>query len=66
MNVGQFGPVLWPCRPLCWRNAMWWAVLWGTLAMVVPLALAVADHYDSRPGIALHERTARGAGLSLD
>ncbi len=36
------------------------------LATLERIALAVADHYGSRPGIALHERTARGAGLSLD
>src|SRR2546423_4361625 len=30
------------------------------------IALAVADHYDSEPGIALHSRTARAAGLTLD
>ncbi len=30
------------------------------------IALAVADHYRSKPGIALHERAARAAGLSLD
>jgi alkylhydroperoxidase family enzyme len=30
------------------------------------IALGVADHYGSKPGIALHERAARGAGLSLD
>ena len=30
------------------------------------VALAVAEHYDSEPGIALHSRTARQAGLSLD
>jgi len=36
------------------------------LATLERISLAVADHYESRPGIALHERTARGAGLSLD
>jgi alkylhydroperoxidase family enzyme len=36
------------------------------LATLERIALAVADHYGSRPGIALHERTARSAGLSLD
>jgi len=30
------------------------------------IALAVADHYCSQPGIALHTRTARHAGLGLD
>jgi alkylhydroperoxidase family enzyme len=30
------------------------------------IALAVAEHYGSEPGIALHSRTARQAGLSLD
>jgi alkylhydroperoxidase family enzyme len=30
------------------------------------IALAVADHYASEPGLALHVRTARHAGLSLD
>jgi alkylhydroperoxidase family enzyme len=30
------------------------------------IALAVADHYRSEPGIALHSRTARQAGLALD
>ncbi len=30
------------------------------------IALAVADHHRSAPGIALHERAARAAGLSLD
>jgi alkylhydroperoxidase family enzyme len=35
----------------------------GTLERI---ALGVADHYGSRPGIALHERAARAAGLSLD
>jgi putative membrane protein len=27
---------------LCVRDGMWWAVLWGALAMLVPLALAAA------------------------
>src|ERR1700683_1351317 len=30
------------------------------------IALAVAEHYHSEPGIALHSRAARGAGLALD
>jgi alkylhydroperoxidase family enzyme len=30
------------------------------------IALAVAEHYDSAPGIALHSRAARIAGLGLD
>jgi alkylhydroperoxidase family enzyme len=30
------------------------------------ISLAVADHYRSEPGIALHSRTARQAGLGLD
>ena len=30
------------------------------------IALAVAEHYHSEPGIALHARTARQAGLGLD
>ena len=30
------------------------------------IALAVAEHYRSEPGIALHARTARQAGLGLD
>lgn len=30
------------------------------------ISLAVAEHYGSRPGIALHSRTARQAGLRLD
>ncbi|MEA2310862.1 MAG: hypothetical protein QOE28_830 [Solirubrobacteraceae bacterium] len=30
------------------------------------IALAVAEHYRSRPGIALHGRTARRAGLGID
>ncbi len=30
------------------------------------LALAVAEHYASAPGIAMHSRTARQAGLGLD
>ena len=30
------------------------------------IALAVAEHYHSQPGIAMHSRTARTAGLALD
>ena len=30
------------------------------------ISLAVAQHYDSQPGLALHVRTARRAGLSVD
>src|SRR4051794_15455651 len=30
------------------------------------ISLAVADHYESAPGLAIHERTARQAGLGLD
>src|ERR1700727_1384877 len=30
------------------------------------IALAVAEHYPSEPGIAMHSRAARGAGLALD
>jgi alkylhydroperoxidase family enzyme len=30
------------------------------------IALAVAEHYDSAPGIALHNRTSRQAGLGID
>ena len=30
------------------------------------IALAVAEHYGSQPGLALHGRTARQAGLTLD
>lgn len=36
---------------------------WATLERI---ALAVADHYHSEPGIAIHSRTARAAGLELD
>jgi alkylhydroperoxidase family enzyme len=35
----------------------------GTLERI---ALAVADHFESQPGLALHSRTARAAGLKLD
>jgi AhpD family alkylhydroperoxidase len=30
------------------------------------IALAVAEHYQSEPGIAMHSRAARGAGLAID
>jgi alkylhydroperoxidase family enzyme len=36
------------------------------LATLERIALAVAEHYDSQPGITLHSRTGRQAGLSLD
>ena len=36
-----------------------------TLATLERIALAVAEHYDSEPGIAIHSRAAR-AGLALD
>ncbi|HEU4977888.1 MAG TPA: carboxymuconolactone decarboxylase, partial [Solirubrobacteraceae bacterium] len=35
----------------------------GTLERI---SLAIAEHYESDPGIALHSRTARQAGLGLD
>src|SRR3954449_11352711 len=40
----------------------------GTLerATLERIALAVAHHYGSEPGIKLHSRTARQAGLGLD
>jgi alkylhydroperoxidase family enzyme len=37
-----------------------------TLATLERIALAVAEHYNSEPGIAIHSRTARAAGLNLD
>jgi alkylhydroperoxidase family enzyme len=37
-----------------------------TLATLERIALAVAEHHHSAPGIAMHSRTARGAGLALD
>jgi alkylhydroperoxidase family enzyme len=37
-----------------------------TLPTLERIALAVAEHYRSEPGIALHSRTARQAGLALD
>ncbi len=36
------------------------------LATLERIALAVAEHYHSEPGIAMHSRAARGAGLALD
>ncbi len=40
----------------------------GTLDLptIERIALAVAEHYDSQPGIAMHSRMARTAGLGLD
>lgn len=40
----------------------------GTLSLptLERIALAVAEHYESAPGLALHGRTARQAGLTLD
>ena len=37
-----------------------------TLATLERIALAVAEHYSSEPGIAMHSRAARRAGLALD
>jgi AhpD family alkylhydroperoxidase len=37
-----------------------------TLATLERIALAVAEYYQSEPGIAMHSRTARAAGLALD
>ena len=37
-----------------------------TLATLERIALAVAEHYHSEPGIAMHSRTARAAGLAID
>jgi alkylhydroperoxidase family enzyme len=36
------------------------------LATLERIALAVAEHYHSEPGIAMHSRTARAAGVALD
>src|SRR5947208_3568193 len=36
------------------------------IATLERIALAVADHFRSEPGLALHSRTARAAGLKLD
>ena len=37
-----------------------------TLATLERIALAVAEHYGSEPGIAMHSRAARAAGLAID
>ena len=37
-----------------------------TLATLERIALGVAEHYNSEPGIAMHSRAARSAGLDLD
>jgi alkylhydroperoxidase family enzyme len=37
-----------------------------TLATLERIALAVAEHYHSEPGIEMHSRAARAAGLALD
>ena len=37
-----------------------------TLATLERIALAVAEHYHSEPGIEIHSRAARAAGLALD
>ncbi len=37
-----------------------------TMATLERIALAVAEHYGSEPGIAMHSRTARSAGVALD
>src|SRR5688500_5006935 len=37
-----------------------------TLPTIERIALAVAEHYRSEPGISMHSRTARQAGLGLD
>jgi alkylhydroperoxidase family enzyme len=37
-----------------------------TLPTLERISLAVAEHYGSEPGIALHSRTARSSGLGLD
>jgi alkylhydroperoxidase family enzyme len=36
------------------------------LATLERIALAVAEHFDSEPGLVLHQRTARQAGLGVD
>ena len=40
----------------------------GTLALptLERIALAIAEHYHSEPGIAMHSRAAQAAGLALD
>ena len=37
-----------------------------TLPTLERIALALAEHYQSAPGIAMHSRAARNAGLALD
>src|SRR5437764_8487765 len=37
-----------------------------TLPTLERIALAIADYYNSEPGIAMHSRAARSAGLELD
>jgi alkylhydroperoxidase family enzyme len=37
-----------------------------TLPTLERIALAVAEHYHSEPGIAMHSRAGRGAGLAID
>src|SRR3984957_4641511 len=37
-----------------------------TLAPLERISLAVAEYYQSEPGIALHSRAARAAGLAID
>ena len=37
-----------------------------TLPTLERIALAIAEYYHSEPGIAMHSRAARGAGLALD
>jgi alkylhydroperoxidase family enzyme len=37
-----------------------------TLPTLERIALAVAEHYRSQPGLAIHTRTARQAGLGID
>src|SRR5947209_6101036 len=37
-----------------------------TLATLERIALAVGEYYQSEPGIAMHSRTARAAGLAID
>ena len=37
-----------------------------SLATLERIALAVAEHYSSEPGIAMHSRAARAAGLGID
>jgi alkylhydroperoxidase family enzyme len=37
-----------------------------TLPTLERIALAVAEHYQSEPGLAIHSRAARSAGLAID